>query len=428
MVESLMTTETVQKRAITIDNGGSELRYISNTDNRQVHILNGNISMIDKEQFRVKENVGSLDIVDVIKAPNTAFQKMYATENGFHMYAGEEVKFTSQTMKANTTAWYQKSIIAIAKDAMGSLLRAQALNSNNKLSGSFEYVTVPLIPLYEHSGDSDFVSKIKQGLSGDYEVQFPVLGKEAKVKFTLSADKMGVLPEGAVVITSLRDKIEPQDITLIIDMGNGTTDRALFQGTRLKGSAITPSTFAGGTLLKLISTEISKHGMSSNDELATQALTEYKVNIKKAEINVKDGIDFAKRKFVTSFVKDEIITILELGGIQGANVTYVVPVGGVLGCTNPITKEKDILKLIMDECNIINATIIDFDDVDPRHLNVIKAADFCDVLAKKLGFEVNTNPVVELATPSEESKEDVEEEQEETSKTGTTKTVIGKGV
>lgn len=417
MTESIQAARTVKKRAITLDNGGTELRYMSNTDNREVHVIDGNISIINPTEFRVKESVGELDIIHVLEAPEEVFKNMYATERGYYMYSGEDVKFTSQTKKADTTAWYQKSIIAIARDAMGSLLRAKALNSTETLNGEFEYITVPLIPLYEHSGSTDFVSKLKTRLAGNYEVAFPVLGKDAKVKFTLAADKMGVLPEGAVVITSLRGEIQPHDYTLVIDMGNGTTDRAVFQGLKLLGSAVTPSTFAGGTLLKLISTEISKTGMSANNDLAVQALTTYEVNISKHKIDITEGIDSAKRKFISSYIKDEILTVIELSGIQAANITRVVAIGGVLGTVNPITKEKDLLNMIMDECNLVNAELKVFEG-NPRHVNVQKAADFCDALAKKFGYELNTVPmpekkVEENATPSGSSQEDIQKAQTE---------------
>lgn len=409
------TTTTIIDRTITLDNGGSGIRFIANTDNREVHEIDNNISIIDPIEFRPKDNVGKLDIIHVLSAPDKEIEKMFAAENGYYMYSGEDVKFTSQTKKSDTTAWYQKSIIAIARDAMGSLLRAQALNPNPTLYAEFQYITIPLIPLYEHSGSSDFVTKLKTRLAGTYEVAFPMLGPDAKVKFTLPNDKMGVLPEGAVVITSLRNEIQPEDYTIVIDMGDGTTDRAMFRGTKLLGSAITPSTFAGGTLLKLISTEINKHGMAANRELAVQALTTYKVNISKREINLNDGIDSAKRKFINSYIKDEILTLIELSGIQASNVTRVVAIGGVLGTTNPLTDKKDLLDMIMEECNLVNAELKTFEG-NQRHVNVQKAADFADALAKKFGFPINTLPMPgeeAKAQPSEASGEEAQKAQAE---------------
>lgn len=415
----------MKKRVITIDNGGSELRYISNTDNRDVHVVDNNISIIDPLDFRIKESVGDLDIVKVVSAPDTELQKMFATENGYYMYSGVGVGFNSQTKKSDSTAWYQKCIIAIAKDAMGALLREEENNSGKKIDNEYEYVLVPLIPLYEHSGSTDFITKLKNRLAGSYEVEFPVLGENKSVKFTLTTDKMGVLPEGAVVITSMRNEISPEDYTIVIDMGNGTTDRAMFKGTKLVGSAITPSTFAGGTLLKLIGAEIQKTGIPTNTDLEIQALVEYKLNIKKRNIEIGSGVDNAKRIFINSYIKDEILTLIELSGIQSANVTRVIAIGGVLGSENPVTKERDLLNLIMEECNLVNADLVLIEG-NQRHINIQKAADFCDILAGRLGFEVGTFPS-NLEDFSKETKAK-EKQEEKKKKEDITVTATEKGI
>lgn len=390
----------MKRRAITIDNGGSELRFISNTDNREVKILDNNMSIINPADFRVKDGVGELDIIKVIEAPAEEFKKMFATEVGYFMYNGSGIGFTSQTNKADSDAWYQKCIIAIARDAMGSLLE-----NGEDIDGTteFEYAAVPLIPLSEHSGSKDLVSKLKERLAGTYVIEFPILGEGKRVKINIAPERIGVLPEGAVVITSMRSEIEKDDYTIIVDMGNGTTDRAMFKGTQLVGSAITPSTFAGGTLLKLIGTEVTNHSVATTTDLEIQALNTNKITIRKNDIDMSEGVDRAKQTFISSYIKNEILTLIELSGIQASNVSRIIAIGGVLGLENPTTKKKDLLELIVKECNLTNADIVTIEG-NPRHVNVQKAADFCDVLATKLGYEISTKPMPEEDEEKEELK------------------------
>ena len=380
------------KRIVTIDNGGSELRMIANTDGREVTTMEKDIAIIDRDIFRIKDNVDEYDVVDVISAPKEEYAKMYLTGRGFYMYDGVNITMNNQNKKANSLPWYQQVIIALATDA----IKAARKNTNNiemhedsegvveVTIPNFDYVLTTLIPVREHSGEIDYVSKIKENLHGSYEVRFPVINSGINtVKFNLSKDRIGVLPEGVVGLTSMRNIIEPNDYTLIIDMGHVTTDLAICKGMKLLGSSVVSSSFAGGTILKLVGNVIRNHGVTYTDDVAVEALETYKFRIGKKDIDISNEINHVKNVFVSNYIKEEILSQIELAGISASSIQYVVPIGAVLGMKNPMNGKYDILEGIIEECNLTNAEIKVLAD-DLRYVNINKAADFCDAFAKKV--------------------------------------------
>lgn len=395
-------------KSITIDNGGSELRYtrggdfISGTDKRKINTMEKNIRIIERELFRVKDNIEGFDILDFIQAPREEYRNMYATGVGYFMYSGVDVIMNNQNKKSDSVEWYQQALIAIATDAMKHKIESlnKDVNKNEEVpedvkeaelqvaatsdeESTYEYIVTTLLPVLEHSGSKDNVSKLKERLQGTYTVSFPALKEDINtVTFNIEMDRIGVLPEGAVVMTALRNEVTPNDYTLIIDMGHVTTDYAIFKGTNLLGNSVVSSQFAGGTLLKLVMSAIRKNGINPTEEMALEALQTYKYRIGKKEIDITDEVNEAKKIFVNNYLKDEIYNQVELAGITVANIQNVVPLGAVLGTANPKTEKLDIVDLIIEELNLINSEVKVLDE-DLRYVNISKASDFGDAFAKR---------------------------------------------
>lgn len=375
-----------KRRVITIDNGGSELRYIANSESRDIHTMEKSIRLLEKDGFRVKDNVEDYDIAEIVKAPKPEYNGMYATGVGYYMYDGMDISMSNQNKKTNTLAWYQQVLAAISIDAMKACKKEEAKCDPDldDATANFEYILTTLIPVHEHSGTTDYVSKLKDNLDGEYEVKFPAIKEGINtVRFTLRKEHIGVLPEGVVTMTSLRNQVQPNDYTLIIDMGHVTTDLSLCKGINMIGNAVVSSPFAGGTLLKLVKSAIRDYGCVANDDMAIEALQTNKFRIGKKEIDISHEMDNAKRMFISNYIKNEILNQIELAGITAASIQYVVPIGAVLGVQNPVTGNYDILEHIINEVNLDNAEVKVVSD-DLRYVNILKAADFCEAFARKV--------------------------------------------
>lgn len=381
-----------KRRVITIDNGGSELRYIANSDGREIKTMDKLIRKVEFDGFRVKDNIDPLDIIQITRAPKQEYEGIYALGVGYYMYDGVDVVMSNQAKKTNTLGWYQQVILAIATDAMNALRAQQAVkridvedeNSVIELDYEFDYVITTLIPVHEHSGTTDYASKLKESLEGDYEAIFPAVGGVYNtVRFSIRKNRIGVLPEGVVAMASLGDVVEKNDHTLIIDMGHVTTDLSLCRGTSMIGNAVVSSPFAGGTLLKLIMSIIRDKGCAPNEEMAIEAFTTNKFRVGRKEVNIEKEMEHVKKVFVTNYIKKEILNQIELAGITASSIQYVVPLGAVLGVKNPSDGSYDILQNIIDDVNLENAEVKIISD-DLRHVNIEKAADFCSAFAKRV--------------------------------------------
>ena len=397
----------MERRTITIDNGGSELRYIAGVKSTDIKCMDKNIRMVDGDMFRVKESVEEFDIVKIIEAPQPEYVGLYATGVGYYMYEGVDITMNNQKKKSNSLSWYQQLLIAIATDAIKHLRNnpvpdTPTLEVEEELEGAeemfdlgdfpkveipsadYEYILTTLIPVQEHSGNTDYASKLKGKLHGRYVVEFPAIVNGVKrVTFLLDKNKIGVVPEGVVAIMSLKD-IGASEYTLIVDMGHVTTDLSLCKGKHLIGNSVVSSSYAGSTLLKLIMSVIRDYGCMPNEEIAVNALQTNKFNIGKKEIEISKGVDTAKKIFVSNYIKSEILNMIELSGITPQSIQYVLPIGAVLGTPNPDTKEFDILKSIIQEVGLENAEVKLISDSSLRYVNVEKAARMCDAFEKRV--------------------------------------------
>lgn len=377
------------KRAITIDNGGSELRAICNSNNdKQVICMDKNITILSDGEPRIKESVEPFDIINITKAPNSDFTGVYCVGSAYYMYGGVDISMDNQRHKAECSAWYQQIILAIAQDAMRALLKANEELGDGEEGGHtiampYDYTLVTLLPVSEHSGATDYVQKIKAELDGFYHARFPALNGECnEVSFNLYRDRIGVLPEGVVCMTHMSDIVTPNDYTLILDVGHVSSDLSICRGTRLMGSSVITSPFAGGTIVKLIGGISAAHNVLSTTDMCVETLKTGKLAIGSKSLDINDELTTIKKTFVRNYLKNEVLREIEMSGITAANIRYVVPIGAVLGTQNPKTGERDILQMIIDECSLDNAEVRMFDE-DLRYVNIKAAANFCDAFSAR---------------------------------------------
>lgn len=369
----------MNKRVVTIDNGGSELRLISNTnDDSKVITMDKNISLVDYDSFRVKENVEEFDIIKIEESTHKSYLGTYATGYGYYMYGGVDLSITGK--KSESLAWYQQVLCAISIDAIKAA-RDKEVDAGVTIE-PYDYVVTTLIPVQEHSGSVDCVSNLKEKLSGTYTVSFPVIKSGIdKVTFSINKQHIGVLPEGVVALASLDGLVTNNDYTLIIDMGHVTTDLTICKGYNMLGSFVVSSPFAGGTILNLIGSIVRGYGVVCSESMAIESLRTNMLSIGKREIKIEKELDHMKKVFVSNYIKKEIMNQIELVGITTSNIKYVVPIGAILGSKNPKDGSMDILNMIIEETKLENAEI-KLLAKDLRYVNINEAAAFCNQFAE----------------------------------------------
>lgn len=372
-------------KGITIDNGGSELRYISSENPEEVIACEKNISVLDRDMFRIKDNLEEFDIVDIVESSNKDYEGMYATGYGYYLYDGIDIALNTQTKKTNNHAWYKQVLVTIAKDAMKYKLSKLREGKYEANLVDLDYAVIVLIPAKEHSGSEDYVSKLKKELCGMYTAEFPIITEECNlVTFNILEENIGVLPEGVIAITSLnKEELTDDTYSLIIDMGHVTTDIAIFKGKRMLANTVKSLPEAGGTLMNLIEGVLEDNGCISTDESKIKAFTTYKATLKKKEIDLTKDIERTKDLFIVNYIKDDIIKAIGLAGISSNVIQNFIPIGGVLGVKNPDTDNYDLIDKIVEECNLVNAEVQILDE-DLRHVNINKAHNFCTNMLEKM--------------------------------------------
>lgn len=368
-------------RAITIDNGGSELRYIAGGIQ---HRMEKNVSKISEDGFRVKDGVEDYEIVRITGLDTQEFDGLYAMGSAYYMYDGTDVIMTSAGRKTTSLAWYQQILLALATDAVKAIKdgKSSVDAEDNTPRDHVDYVMSVLIPVYEHSGAEDAANRCKKRIAGTYEATFMCPhGKTESCTFTLSEERIGVLPEGVVCMAAAGKNLTKNDYTLILDIGHVTADLSVCKGTSLIGNSVISSKYAGGTLLKQISSLIRSNNIVANEEMAIEALTTHKYRMGIHQIDAGSYVDKAKDIYINNYLLNDIMALLDLSGLSASNIQYVIPIGRVLGTKNPETGEYDIIDRIIKLGGFENAEVIRFDDMDTANL---KAADkFCQVLLKR---------------------------------------------
>lgn len=362
-------------KGITIDNGGSELRYMDCDEGNEIFTLDKKVSTIDRDTFRVKENVEEFDIISIDSAPNPKLLDLYATGLGFFMYSGTEISMTKE--KSSSTAWYQQVVIAVATDAIKTKrkLDEEGIDTSHEV---FDYELITLIPVIEHSGDVDCANRLRNLLAGEYEVSFPAIQSGSKtVKFTLSKEKIGVLPEGIVCLPSLMKEIKPSDVTLIVDMGQVTMDLAIVKGVHLIGNSVASSEFAGGTLLKLMERKLSPYIGAVTRENCVEALTTDKFQINSSKtLSLHSEVEAVKTQFISNYIKVAILNQLEMSGLSPKNVTRFIPIGAGLSIKDASSGEYTLINKIIEEVGLINAEVRILND-NLRYVNITQAHNVC---------------------------------------------------
>lgn len=368
-------------RGLAIDNGGSEVRTLS-LDGKLTTLTNDFVR-IKREDFRYKDTENPLELCDVVEAPKEEYVGIIARGMTGKMYDSKMLNITSQSAKTESIAYYNQFIYAIARDAMEEKLRRTEAKENMKLkvivpeflkdtTDMFEYIICTCIPIKEHSGKNDCATKLKAKLAGDYTVEFPLLPNHDSVRFRLTATNIGVVPEGGVAMTALRNEINPEDISIVIDIGHITMDMALFKGKTIYGNKVISAQRAGSTLISLARSSLEDAGYFVNNEQAGKAIETGIVKRGAINEDISNLILEEKKAFVKNYIYPKIVDLLNMNSINASQVQNIIPIGAAMN-------DKSFIEEIINICGFRDAMVKKLSD-DLRHVNVQQAVVFVKVM------------------------------------------------
>ena len=361
-------------RGIAIDNGGSECRSLA-VGNSEVHCMKSDFVTVEEKDFRVKEVEDPFEAVRVVQAPSDEYLGIVARGAAGRLYSAKMMGFDNQSTKTGAVNYYRQFVYALACDAM----RAVRSGDGCKMDDIFDYVIATCIPVKEHSGKNDCATVLRSRLGGRYVVEFPFMVNES-VTFCVEPSHIGVVPEGGVALTALRGDIGEDELSLIVDMGQVTTDIALYKGKTLYGDKVISSPAAGGTLNALIRAAMIDEGYTLNESQVLKVLETGHVRQGASQVDAADIVQEQKAAFVRNFLKKEIMQILNMNGINALQIQNLIPIGAAM---NDPGKDGSIVREIVMNCGLTSAAVRCLSE-DLRYVNVEQTAVFAKALYKQV--------------------------------------------
>lgn len=376
-------------RGIAVDNGGSEVRVMDGMNpvlEDMIKLKNDFVSIKEKD-FRVKEVAEPAKLCRVLEAPNPDFMGIFAQGLTGKAYEGQVVAISSQKEKTADPNYYKQFIFAVAQDALKAWIQSGGYsmysNGNSEsqqhpdIADSYDYCIVACIPIQEFSGAKDCAGLLKNTLQGHYVVEFPLLDKKPVISFNIKAEFMGAAPEGGIAVKALKDQLEEDDISLLVDMGCVTTDIALFQGTHLLGR-VSSVKFASSTLVANIRAVLADEGYFVSEAQAENVLITKRVKDGHESVDVSAIVEEQSRNFVRNYLQNEIIGILNANHVNARQVQNFVPIGASFN--NP--ESNALISEIVACANLQKAKLCILAD-DLRYVNIQQASRFVKKFVKK---------------------------------------------
>lgn len=376
-------------RGIAVDNGGSEVRVMDGMNpvlEDMIKLKNDFVSIKEKD-FRVKEVAEPAKLCRVLEAPNPDFMGIFAQGLTGKAYEGQVVAISSQKEKTADPNYYKQFIFAVAQDALKAWIQSGGYsmysNGNSEsqqhldIADSYDYCIVACIPIQEFSGAKDCAGLLKNTLQGHYVVEFPLLDKKPVISFNIKAEFMGAAPEGGIAVKALKDQLEEDDISLLVDMGCVTTDIALFQGTHLLGR-VSSVKFASSTLVANIRAVLADEGYFVSEAQAENVLIAKRVKDGHESVDVSAIVEEQSRNFVRNYLQNEIIGILNANHVNARQVQNFVPIGASFN--NP--ESNALISEIVACANLQKAKLCILAD-DLRYVNIQQASRFVKKFVKK---------------------------------------------
>lgn len=372
-------------RGIAVDNGGSEVRVLSKgmTLNEMIRMDSDFVKIAEKD-FRIKDVENPHRLMRVVKAPKSEYLGIVAQGLTGKAYHGTSLSINVQEAKTDSLSYYRQFIFAVATDAIEAYLNETKTSCGDSVEVEtcddveimYKYVIVTCIPIREHSGNKACADNLKNALAGEYTVEFPLLASTPTVHFKLEQRFIGVTPEGGVAMTLVRNQVDPDDYSIVIDMGQLTTDISIFKGTTLLGIAKSVY-YAGNILVEEVKNALEEEGYRCSDEQTVKVIQNGSVRVGIRSEDVTVLLDECKSNFVNNYLKGEILKILASNKIEAKQIQNAIFLGAAMNDSGM----QSIQHKVVDACGLGNAAIIDI-HCDSRYANIKAASMYVDVLLK----------------------------------------------
>lgn len=127
-------------------------------------------------------------------------------------YKGKMFVCDNQSLKVEQESIYVNSTYMLAKDLASNFRNDETLNIG---------VCIPTSEFYSET--KDYATLLKQCMSGEHSVYFPL--EDKRVKFTLTPQSILVFPEGVVAAYKFKNNVNfRKSVTLIVDIGYRSSD------------------------------------------------------------------------------------------------------------------------------------------------------------------------------------------------------------
>lgn len=362
-------------KGIVIDNGGSQLRTVSmnkgNSFDKNLTVVTNDIYSISEASFRVKEVADNKQIIRIEKAQKVEYIGIYGAGKSALMFGGTKLALDPLKKKTDNQNFYKQLLFGVFHKLITDLVRDYGEDIPSSVTDDvIEIALTCTIPVKEWAGSSDRPAYLKECINGMYTVSYPCIKNNPTFTVSIKSVHIGVVPEGVVAIKTVKSTLRPDDYTLIIDIGEVSTDIAICQYTSVDGSTATSSPNAGTGLVSLVMDNINdEENVRVSKEAATQAIVTGNVKIGATEKNVVSIVVEAKRKFVNNYLREDIISVLTRRGIPVSQIAYVVPIGGIM--STALT--GSVQNMIIDSLGLENSKILTVGE-DFRYVNAYSAS------------------------------------------------------
>ena len=376
-------------KGLSIDNGGSEMRVLLNegkmidynkSEAIPVFCSPNRLYKIHEDDFRVKEITQAESVIHVTKAPSEEHVGYYVMGPGSSLYDGKLLELDTLRFKTDSPQFYEQFIYAIGRGLYYSFMGLNTedtttvestLTAADRAQQKVKYQYIPEqkctneevsvvvclgtnIPLQEHSGKKDRTADFKSRLAGDYTVEFPLCKDGLKrINFKLVPEFIIVMPEGGVCISAFGNKLQDDEYSLVVDLGDVSLDIACFRGKQL--TAFDSTSNAGTKLITKMTSALKDEGIKCNEEAAQRALSEGRVKNGNSFIDVVSIAEEVRRDFVYNSMKADIIGVMTTVDIIPQQISKVVVVGRMMDEDAIFTP---LAEFIVDSLEMENVSIV----------------------------------------------------------------------
>lgn len=391
----------LQKRGLTIDNGGSEVRYLGIGGNTQSSIkkLENRFGVVVVDNFWAKDVEDKLGIAIVLESPNDEYKKTLVQGNTCAYYDHHLINMTAGRKKTHSEEYYLRFIYTVARDAMETVLEmrnanidtsngdednVQSVNDLSEISKlvkpedvELDYILTTLIPIAEWSSVTNCANLLRHNLCGStsdtfkedmvgwYKVQFPLLEGSPVIRFRILPENIAVMPEDGVAVSACAKDLGEDDYTLMIGFGHVTFDLCIYKGTKVH-SSVSSNSCAGNTLLALLDNALTNKDFHVGRFLLGNVIETGSMRKGHTIIDVADIVREQKEIYVKNFLADKVRDALAVSGVD--DIQNIIPVGA-LANDSPT---GDIVDMLIDACGFEGVKVRKVTD-DLRYTNITVA-------------------------------------------------------